>query len=134
MLGVAIILILGTALIATSLILPTVVGFLRRCLKWKEHKGLQWRLDEKLQLHRLAYEEAGQGLWSGGANSVPLTRKDDLIGVPEGVDSEHPRLGRARRSSETGSVPPKTPESESLMGDKGTRYRVEPVSMHHGYP
>lgn len=132
-LGVAIILILGTALILTSLVLPTVVGLLRQWFKWKEYKGLQWALDEKLQLQRLAYEEAGQGHWSGGAKSVPVTRKNDLMGVPEGVDTTHPRLGRVGRPSESGNVGTGTPESESLMGDKGMGYKVESVAGHPGY-
>ena len=132
-LGVAIILIVGAALISTSLVLPSVVGLLRQWLNWKEYKSLQWTLDGKLQLQRLAYEEAGQGHWSGGASSVPITRKDDLIGVPEGVDTIHPRLGRVRRHSDGGSVATGAPESESLMGDKEMRYKVESTAEHHGY-
>lgn len=134
-LGLVTILILGAALISTSLVLPTVMEFLRQQFKWKEHKSLQWTLDGKLQLQRLAYEEAGQGHWSGGASSVPLLRKGDLIGVPEGVDATHPRLGRVRRHSESGRVSTWTPESESLMGDKGLGFGIEPVATHHdGYP
>lgn len=134
-LGVAIILILGTALISTSLILPTVIGLLRRWLKWKDYKRLQWNLDANLQLQRLAYEEAGQGHWSGGADSVPVTRKNDLIGLPEGVDVAHPRLGRVRRHSDSGNVANTTPESENLMGDKGMRYNVDAVPTNYGgYP
>ena len=134
-LGVAIILIIGAALTLTSLVLPSVIALLRQLLKWKQHKSLQWTLDGKLQLQRLAYEEAGQGHWSGGANSVPLTRRNDLLGVPEGVDTTHPRLGRVGRPSESG-IGFGMPESESLMGDKGMRtsYKVEPVAMNHGYP
>ena len=133
-LGVAIILVLGVALILTSLVLPTAMELLRHRLEWKQHKSLQWTLDGKLQLQRLAYEEAGQGHWRGGAASVPLTRRNDLIGVPEGVDTTHPRLGRVRRPFESGSVATGTLESESLMGDKGMRYRGEPVAMSYGYP
>ncbi|KAL9065715.1 MAG: hypothetical protein Q9161_008050 [Pseudevernia consocians] len=132
-LGLAIIVIIGAALISTSLVLSTVVGILRRWLKWKEYKGLQWTLDEKLQLQRLAYEEAGQGHWSGGADSVPVMKNGDLIGVPEGVDTTHPRLGRLWRHSESGSVITGAPEIESLMGDKGTRSKVEPVTAYHEY-
>ena len=131
-LGLAIILILGAALISASLVLPTVMEFLRQWLKWKEYKSLQWTLDGKLQLQRLAYEEAGQGHWTGGANSVPLMKKGDLIGVPEGVDTTHPRLGRGRRYSESRSVSTRSPENESLMGDKESGFGVEPVAMHHG--
>ncbi|CAD6580761.1 MAG: hypothetical protein ASARMPRED_000319 [Alectoria sarmentosa] len=131
-LGLAIILILGATLISTSLMLATVMEFLRQWLKWKDYKSLQWTLDGKLQLQRLAYEEAGQGHWSGGANSVTLMKKGDLIGVPEGVDTKHPRLGRGRRYSESRSVSIRSPENESLMGDKESGFGVEPVAMHHG--
>ncbi len=64
---------------------------------------------------------------------MPVTRKDETIGVPEGVDAKHPRLGLVRRQSESGSGASRAPESESLMGDKGVRYRVEPVTGQHGY-
>ena len=125
-LGVAIILIVGALLIPTSLILPSAVGFLRQLLGRKQYKSLQWIVDSKFQLQRLAFEEAGQGSWSGGADSVPLTRKDEVLGLPEGVDTKHPRLGRPMRDSESGTS--ETPENESLMGDKGMRYR------DHGIP
>lgn len=133
-LGVAIILIVGSLLLSISLILPLVVGALRHVFKWKKHKGLQWKIDSKLQMQRLAYEEAGQGYWSGGASSVPVTRQNDLLGIPEGVDAHHPRLGRAWRHSDNGRAANATMESESLMGDKTARYEVEPVAEHQGYP
>ncbi len=50
-------------------LLSSAVGFIRHQFHWKEHKKLQWTLDEKLQLQPMAYEEAGQGHWSGGASS-----------------------------------------------------------------
>ena len=132
-LGVAIILIVGSLLISISLILPSLVGALRHVFKWKKYKGLQWTLDSKLQMQRLAYEEAGQGYWTGGADSVPVTRENDLLGIPEGVDVNHPRLGRTWRHSDHGSAATVTMESESLMGDKTVRYKVEPVAAHQGY-
>ena len=132
-LGVAIILIVGSLLLSISLILPLLVGALRHVFKWKKHKGLQWTLDSKLQMQGLAYEEAGQGYWTGGASSVPVTRENNLLGMPEGVDAHHPRLGRARRHSDNGSAANVTMESESLIGDKKARYNVEPVAEHQGY-
>ena len=132
-LGLAIILIVGSLLISISLVLPLLVGALRHVFKWKKHKGLQWKIDSKLQMQRLAYEEAGQGSWTGGASSVPVTRENDLLGMPEGVDPHHPRLGRAWRHSDNGSAANATMERESLMGDKTARYNVEPVAAHQGY-
>lgn len=60
-LGIAIILIVGAVLIVTSLLLDTVIPFMRRKTDWNEYKSLHWVLDWALQLQRLAYEEAGQG-------------------------------------------------------------------------
>ena len=71
-LGMAIILILGSFLITTSLALDSVMGFVRRKLHWKDYKSLQWTLDDKSQLQRIAYEEAGQRHWSSGENPVPI--------------------------------------------------------------
>ena len=116
MLGVTIILVIGSILIATSLVIDTLVGFIRRKYHRKEFKSLQWTLDEKLQLQRLAYEEAGQGEWTGCADPVPVTKKYDKIGVPKDVDEKHPRL------SHTSGQPEKkdgdsvdSGETESLM-------------------
>ena len=64
---------------------------------------------------------------------MPVTRENDLLGMPEGVDATHPRLGRAWRHSDNGSAANGPMESESLMGDKGARYKVEPIAAHQGY-
>jgi hypothetical protein len=127
MLGVAIILIVGSVLILTSLLLDTVVDFLRRQLHWKDYKSLQWTLDDKLQMQRMAYEEAGQGHWTGGASSYPVTRKGDKLGIPEGVNSVHPLLSKTQRQysdSENGA-----PEAEGLMTAKGVSFHVEPLQV-----
>ena len=129
-LGVCIILVLGGTLIATSVVIDTLVGFIRRTLHWKEHKSLQWILDGKLQLQRLAYEEAGQGHWSGCANSVPVTEMDDKIGVPKQVDPMHPRLSRnSGRPEQIDIGGDETAEAEGLMTQKQMGYRVEPLHV-----
>ncbi|KAI4283823.1 MAG: hypothetical protein L6R38_001905 [Xanthoria sp. 2 TBL-2021] len=78
-LGVSIILILGCLFIITALVLDSTVGFFRRKLDWKDHKRLQWAVDEKLQIQRLAFEGAGHGTWTGGTDAVPKTRADDWL-------------------------------------------------------
>ena len=75
----------------------------------------------------MAYEEAGQGHWTGGASSYPVTRKGDKLGIPEGVNSDHPLLSKTQRQysdSETG-----VPEAEGLMTVKGVSIHVEPVQV-----
>ena len=125
-LGLCIILIFGGFLIVTSLIIDSLVGLIRRKLDWKKYKSLQWTLDEKLQLQRLAYEEAGQGNWSGCAGSVPVMKKSDRIGVPNCVDEMHPRL--SQRSGQHGQVlaaSDDTAEAEELMARKQMDYEEE---------
>lgn len=124
-LGVSIILIVGSVLLLTSLVLSTVMGFIRRKRHWKEYKSLQWTVDNKLQLQRLAYEEAGQGQWRGGTDSVPVTRKGDKVGMPENVDGKHPRLSRGRRQSGSGAEA--TPEAERLIDQKQMSHSIELV-------
>lgn len=145
-LGVAIILFVGTILIIMSLILDTVAQFIRKKAKRNEYKSLQWIVDEKLQLQRLAYEEAGQGQWSGGANSVPITTMADRIGLPRGFDMTHPRLSRAKDHAaesylstlaavesdpsavEAVEPDPIIPEAEGLIEQKEMRHEVAQVS------
>ena len=124
-LGVSIILIVGSLLISMSLVLSTVVGFIRQKRHWKAYKSLQWTLDNKLQLQRLAYEEAGQGHWSGGTDLVPVTRRGDQLGVPETVDGKHPRLSRVWEQSGSGGET--TPEAEGLIGQQQMSHRIDIV-------
>jgi hypothetical protein len=67
-LGVAIILSVGGFIIATSLILDTIVGFIQRLFDRGQHARLNWILDDKLQLQRMVCSAfklcpaAGEGL------------------------------------------------------------------------
>ena len=125
-LGLCIILIFGGILIVTSLVIDSLVGLIRRKLDWKKYKSLQWSLDEKLQLQRLAYEEAGQGDWSGCAGSVPVMKNGVRIGVPKHVDEMHPRL--SQRSGQPGQVfaaSDDIAEAEGLMARKQMDYVME---------
>ena len=125
-LGLCIIFIIGGILIVTSLVIDTLVGFIRRQLDWKKYKSLQWTLDEKLQLQRLAYEEAGQGHWDGCSGSVPVMKKDDRIGVPKHVNDLHPRLSqRSDQSEQVVAASDDMAEAEGLMARKQMAYGVE---------
>lgn len=125
-LGVAIILIVGTILIVTSLILDTLMQFIRAKTGTNQYKSLQWIVDGKLQLQRLAYEEAGQGHWSEGSSAVPLTAKDDKIGLPRNADIIHPRLSQVAGHAIVTDIG--TPETEALMEQKGMRHGTQYVS------
>lgn len=101
-LGIVIILIVGGLLISTSLVLDSLVGFIQRKRNMRDYQRVQWALDEKLQLQRLAYEEAGMGTWSGGTAVVPVTRFGETFGMPPDVDPDHPRIGRKGSGSNAG--------------------------------
>lgn len=93
-LGVSIILVLGCLIITTALVLDSTVGFLRRNFDWNDHKRLQWAVDEKLQLQRMAFEEAGQGTWTGGTDAVPVTEPDELVSIGSDPNQYHPRMSK----------------------------------------
>ena len=95
-LGVAIILVLGGLLIFISLVLDSAIGSLRQRFNWDDHKRLQWAVDEKLQLQRLAFEGAGQGRWKGGVNSIPttLSSREELVGLGDNPNKYHPVYAR----------------------------------------
>ena len=73
--------------------LDSAVGALRQHLHWDDHKRLQWAVDEKLQVQRVAFEAAGQGTWTAGTDAVPTTTTaaDVLVGFgaakPQGTSS-----------------------------------------------
>lgn len=91
-LGLALVLIICSSLIITNLALETIVGFIQRKYKTGTYRRLQWIIDEKLQLQRMAFEEAGMGTWSGGDAAVPVTRLGEKFGLPRYTDRSHPRL------------------------------------------
>lgn len=112
-LGLALVIIIGSILILTNLVLDTIVGFLQREFKTGNHRRLQWIVDEKLQLQRLAFEEARMGTWSGGAAIVPITRFGEKFGIPVDTDPDHPRLQDRMRATSGEEY-----ESARLMHDK----------------
>lgn len=92
-LGIGVIFIVGIFLMLLSLWLDSITGYVRWKLQYDDYKRLQWGLDGMFQLHRLAYEAAGQGIWTGGADTIPVTQPGNLMGMPEfHADSRHPTL------------------------------------------
>lgn len=106
-LGLSIIIGVGTLLILIPFVLDSSVGNLRRRFDWDDHKRLQWAVDEKLQLQRMAFESAGQGhRWIGGTETVPTTAEDEgrTFGLGSAPNAIHPRLARNGYVRVTGEV------------------------------
>jgi hypothetical protein len=92
-LGISLIFGFGGLTICISLCMESVVGYLQR--RWRRglFQQVRWRLDGKLQLQRMAFEEAGLGVWHRGADQVPTTVvRGQKIVLPQGWDEEHPSL------------------------------------------
>lgn len=95
-LGLALVLVIGSILILTYLILDTVVGYFQKKKHIGRHRRLKWILDENLQLQRLAYEAAEMGNWSGGTAAVPVTKPGETFELPSNIDQDHPKLQYSR--------------------------------------
>lgn len=94
-LGIVLILTFGFVLIITNTCADTIVSHLQKKKDPDHHKRLQWIMDDKFQLQRLAYEEAGLGVWNGCCSAVPTTLPGQTFGLPPDVDAEHPCLTSA---------------------------------------
>ncbi|ERF76832.1 hypothetical protein EPUS_09499 [Endocarpon pusillum Z07020] len=106
-LGVVIILSIGGILIVLSLSLDTMIGYIQQRWNYRDYQRVQWALNDKLQLQRLAYEGAGMGTWSGKTAIVPVTKSGERFRIPTDLVSRHfspdgsPELSSIQDSSVT---------------------------------
>lgn len=135
----ALVLIVCSVLILTNLALETIVGFIQKRCKIGAYRRLQWIVDGKLQLQRMAFEQSGMGTWSGGAAAVPVTRLGEKFGLPWYTDANHPRLlpddmkaqvgggggfGGDEEIELAGLIPHKTYSTESYYSLGSMRYPI----------
>ena len=93
-LGLSLVLAIGAVIIFVYLVLETVVALIQKRLRWGDYRRLRWVMDDKMQLQRMAFEEAGMGgSWSNLTGAVPVTGKGAVFGSLSHVDPEEPRLG-----------------------------------------
>jgi hypothetical protein len=84
----------------TSWLLEPILAWFQTRRNAKTYAPLEWMTNETLQIQRLAYEEAGYGNWSRTMKHVPITARDDLLGVLDMDQYEHPRLKREQVKQE----------------------------------
>ncbi|KAH8772420.1 hypothetical protein F5882DRAFT_452292 [Hyaloscypha sp. PMI_1271] len=82
-LGTSFIIAVCIVLILVSLVLDQVMGFIQERWNRGGYRHRQWLLDGKLQLQRLAYENAGIGTWIKVEDNIPVTILRDLFGMPD---------------------------------------------------
>jgi hypothetical protein len=96
-LGVAIILCVGGIIMLLGLFLEDLAKLMNNVRSLRHSKityaTLEWQANSTLQLQRIAHETLGLGTWSKAAGSVPVTEKDEILGVLDITDRKHPRLG-----------------------------------------
>lgn len=89
-LGLIITLALSGSFIIVSEIIEPSCAFFRRRYKRHAYKRLEWVTNETLQLQRMVYEGLGLGTWSGASSKIPITKKDEKLGILDISDEEHP--------------------------------------------
>ncbi|KAI9716556.1 MAG: hypothetical protein M1812_005287 [Candelaria pacifica] len=136
-LGVAVIIALGGLLILTNMILEPIVGWIQgRSKNPNQHRRLQWILDEKLQLQRVAYEEAGIGLWQGPMDLVPVTARGEAFGLTTGNDGKIVDQNTAGLHAKSESSSGKF-ENDGLLEkeeEKGMRNQQRAVDIEENHP
>ncbi|KAK8859427.1 hypothetical protein PGQ11_010161 [Apiospora arundinis] len=107
--------ILGSLLILLSFALDPVMRCLHRRRHYRQYQYLEWRTNGALQLQRLAQDELGYGQWTRCAETVPVTRRGDLLAGLDVRDVEYPRLNRdvIVKTEESKTEESKTEESKT---------------------
>lgn len=106
-LGLVIIFAVGLAAILLYLILEPLVAWFQR----KTNSGggggyrrVRWVLDDKMQVQRMMFEEAGMGgVWTNLDGAIPVTESKDVFADLHHVDPRHPRLGRQWTGKDDGA-------------------------------
>ena len=111
-LGISLILSLGSLIIILDSFLEPVIAWLKKRKFLKQMRNdqyhrtgshplgaiLEWPTTSALQLQRLAHEEAGYGKWEGCDGANPVTMSGEKLGLLDVEEIERPFLKRNRQS------------------------------------
>ncbi|RVX69850.1 hypothetical protein B0A52_05684 [Exophiala mesophila] len=130
-LGLVIVLAVGMVIIIVFFLLePTVSWLQSRGVRGGpgSFRRVRWILDDKLQVQRMMFEEAGMGgKWTNLDGHVPVTEARDVIfGGLEGVDFKEPRLGR----SQTFAHDKMSHDETQYGGIQTAPWQGQPTSQH----
>jgi hypothetical protein len=85
-----------------------------------DRSRLEWKANATLQLHRMAHEQVGSGVWSNATGAVPITSPGELLTSLDIENKEHPRLTRSEikdtKSKVEGSAENENIQNESTVG------------------
>ncbi|KAL9108103.1 MAG: hypothetical protein Q9227_007078 [Pyrenula ochraceoflavens] len=94
-LGLVIVLAIGGLIIIISYTLESLLEVIDdRVRHVAKYSRIEWSANDVLQIQRIAHEELGIGTWKNcaGANAVPVTEGDQLLGELDIQDPKHPSL------------------------------------------
>ncbi|GFF93092.1 hypothetical protein IFM47457_10892 [Aspergillus lentulus] len=94
-LGVSCLLAVGGFIVLSNLALDSIMA--RVGPKWfpgSAYRRLNWALDDKLQLQRMAFEGARVGHWHGQTAAVPVTDKGEMFRAWADANDENPAAKR----------------------------------------
>ncbi|KAF2491600.1 hypothetical protein BU16DRAFT_468495 [Lophium mytilinum] len=126
-LGMSIILCVGGFIMLLALFLKDVAKLMNKIRGLQNSKSayatLEWQANSTLQLQRIAHESLGLGTWSKTAESIPVTEKNQILGVLD-ITRNHPRLVSAHHTINQ-DVDDETPNIRSEDSAKSPLIRVE---------
>ncbi|KAL9615737.1 MAG: hypothetical protein Q9160_009298 [Pyrenula sp. 1 TL-2023] len=97
--------------------LEPVSRFIQQRFNMNPYQRLEWATNEALQLQRMAHEELGAGIWTGAAETIPLTEKDDKLATLDISEERHPRLMYQRPYEDKGKSTTHTLDHESSSSE-----------------
>lgn len=120
-LGLTITLVLGGLIIMVSYFVEPFCALFKRRRKNYTYKRLEWVTNETLQLQGMVHEELGLGTWIGTSSNIPVTEKNENLGVLDVSNKEHPIMTRPIHSSEKpdGAVPSPSNTNSSFKSSGG---------------
>lgn len=124
--GLIVTVVVGGAIVLVNLGLSTVVG----CIQRLTGKGLSrmedWKTDHMLQVQRMAYENAGIGVWSKRDGLVPVTEKGQRFGKPMSMEMMGSPHGTAYMGGSVSIFSPAMGQADPFLqkGDKQIRVDV----------
>ncbi|KAL9621084.1 MAG: hypothetical protein Q9160_004469 [Pyrenula sp. 1 TL-2023] len=117
-LGLAITLTVGGLVIVVSSSIESVCSFFERRRKKHTYHRLEWVTNETLQLQRMVHEELGLGTWSQAAEDIPVTEKDEKLGVLDVSNPEHPIVIRPPPDQVAGKPDDKLQSTENAVSSQ----------------
>lgn len=94
-LGLIIIFAVGVAVILLYLVLEPLVAWFQRKTNAGGYRRVRWVMDDKMQVQRMMFEEAGMGgVWTNLDGTIPITEGKAVFADLHHVDPQNPRLGR----------------------------------------